>query len=205
MASIRRGFAIVLALPFAGCAVERSAPPPQLAGETIHYVYNVPAGHCGATSSGVEYFVASAANGRPESVRAWIDGPPGPCTAAIEHSIVRAGVDRSHIRLTVAEALHPATRVRIERPLISSVHCYLSDGFNRGIFAENASDPALGCSTAAALGGMVADPVDLHSGKGRSRVEGEPATGAVANLRAEQPTRPGPTGEDHRQSAPPAH
>jgi type IV pilus biogenesis protein CpaD/CtpE len=205
MGSIRSGLAIVLALPFAGCAVERSPPPPQVAGEIIHYVYDVPAGHCGATSSGVEHFVASAANGRPESIRAWIEGPPGPCTAAIEHSIVRAGVDRSHIRLTVAAALHHATRVRIERLLITSVHCYLSDDFNRGIFAENASDPALGCSTAAALGGMVADPEDLHSGKGRSRVEGEPATRAVANLRGEQPTRPEPTGEDHRQSAAPAH
>src|SRR3569833_1480822 len=192
MASIRSGLAIIFALPVAGCAVERIAAPPQLAGETVHLVYDVPAGRCRTASSGVEHFVASAAEGRPESSRAWIEGPPGPCTAAVEHSIVRAGVDRSHFRLTVAGALHDATRVRLERPIISSVHCYLSDGFNRGIFPENASAPALGCSTAAALGGMVADPEDLHSGKGRSRAEGEPATGAVANLRAEQPTSPGP-------------
>jgi type IV pilus biogenesis protein CpaD/CtpE len=201
MAPIRSGLAIALAVLAAGCAADRTAPPPQLAGETVHYVYDVPAGRCHAASSGVEHFVAATANGRPESIRAWIEGPPGPCTAAIEHSIIRAGVDRFHIRHDVAAAMHHATRVHIERLLIGSVHCYLSDGFNRGIFAENASDPALGCSTAAALGSMVADPEDLHAGKGRSRAEGEPATSAVANMRGEQPTRAEQTGEDHRQTA----
>ncbi|MGJ4896638.1 MULTISPECIES: hypothetical protein [unclassified Bradyrhizobium] len=200
MAPIRSGLAIALAVLAAGCAVDRTAPPPQLAGETVHYVYDVPAGRCSAASSGVEHFVAATANGRPESVRAWIEGPPGPCTAAIEHSIIRAGVDRSHVRHDVASAMHHATRVHIDRLLISSVRCHLSDGFNRGIFADNAADPALGCSTAAAFGGMVADPEDLQAGKGRSRAEGEPATRAVANLRGEQPTRAEPTGEDRPQT-----
>ena len=201
MASIASGFAIALALLVGGCAVDRTPPGPQLAGETLHYVYDVPGGRCSGAGSGVEHFVATTANGRPESLRTWIEGPRGACTTAIEHAIVRAGVDPSHVKLTAAAALHHGARVHIERLLVSHADCHLSDGFNRGIFTENIADAALGCSTAAAIGGMIADPEDLNIGKGRSRAEGEPATRAVANLRGEQQTHAGAPGADRGQTA----
>jgi type IV pilus biogenesis protein CpaD/CtpE len=201
MASIGSGFAIALALLAGGCVMDRTEPGPQLAGETLHYVYDVPAGRCSAASSGVQNFVAATADGRPESLRAWIEGPSGACTTAIQKAIVRVGVDPSHISLTAAASSQRGARVHIKRRLITYAHCYLSDGFNRGIFTENVADPALGCSTAAAIGGMVADPDDLQGGRGRTQAEGEPATRAVANLRGEQQTHVEPTGEDRRQTA----
>jgi type IV pilus biogenesis protein CpaD/CtpE len=201
MPSIRFGFVVALALLVAACAVERTGIAPQLGVETMNRVYDVPAGRCATAASRVRRFVAATANDRPESVRVSIEGHPGGCATTIARAIEQAGVDPSHIGLVAAASLPQGVRLRIERLVVTHVDCHVSDAFNRGIFTENGFDPALGCSTAAAIGGMVADPEDLDTGKGRIRAEGEPAASAVAALRGVHDTQAAKSGEEHHQDA----
>ena len=109
-------------------------------------------------------------------------------------------MEAAHIRLFAAASVPHGVRVRVERLVVTHVDCHVFDAFNRGSFMETDFDPALGCSTAAAIGGMVADPEDLDLGKGRMRAEGEPAASAVAALRSVHDTQPANNGEEHHQS-----
>jgi type IV pilus biogenesis protein CpaD/CtpE len=200
MPSIRFGFIIGLALLVAACVVDQTGFAPQLGVEAMSHVYDVPAGPCATAASRVRRFVVATANDRPESVRVSIEGHPGGCARTIARAIEQAGVEASHIRLLATASAPHGVRVRIERLVVTRVDCHISDAFNRGMFMETEFDPALGCSTKAAIGGMVADPEDLEIGKGRMRAEGEPAASAVAALRSSHDTQAANSGEDHHQS-----
>lgn len=199
MPSIRFGFVVALALPVAACAVDQTGVAPRLGIETMNHVYDVPTGPCATAASHVRDFITATANDRPESVRVSIEGRPGGCAMTIAKAIAQAGVEMSHIRLVVAASMPHGMRVRIERLVVTHIDCHVSDAFNRGIFMETDFDPALGCSTGAAIAGMVADPEDLDMGKGRMRAEGEPAASAVAVLRGINATQAAKGGEEHRQ------
>lgn len=200
MPSIRFGLVVALALPVAACMMDHSGVAPRLGAETMNQIYDVPAGPRATAASRVQRFVAATANDRPESARVTIEGHPGGCAATIAKAIVQAGVEASHIRLVAVASTPHGMRVRIERLVVTHVDCHVSDSFNRGIFMESDFDPALGCSTAAAIGGMVADPEDLDIGKGRMRADGEPAASAVAALRGVHATLAANSVEEHRQS-----
>ncbi len=200
MPSIRFGFVVGLALPVAACAVDQTGVAPRLGIETMNHVYDVPAGPCATAASGVRDFVAATANDRPESVRVSIEGRPGGCATTIAKAIEQAGVEAPHIRLVAAGSMTRGMRVRVERLVVTHVDCHVSDAFNRGMFMETDFDPALGCSTAAAIGGMVADPEDLDIGKGRMRADGEPAASAVAVLRGIHAARETNSSAERHQS-----
>ena len=200
MPSIRLGFVVSLALLVAACTVDQTGGAPRLGIETMDHVYDVPAGPCATAASRVRHFVAATANDRPESVRVSIEGRPGGCATAIAKAVEQVGVEASHIRLVAAASMPHGMRVRIERLVVTHVDCHVSDAFNRGIFMETDFDPALGCSTAAAIGSMVADPEDLDIGKGRMRADGEPAASAVAVLRGIHATQAANSSPEPHQS-----
>lgn len=200
MLSIRFGLVVALALPVSACVMDQTGVAPQLGVETMNQIYDVPAGPCATAASRVQRFVVATANNRPESARVTIEGHPGGCATTIAKAIEQAGVEASHIRLVAAASMPHGMRVRIERLVVTHVNCHVSDAFNRGIFMETDFDPALGCSTAAAIGGMVADPEDLDIGKGRMRADGEPAASAVAVLRGVHATQAANSVEEHHQS-----
>jgi type IV pilus biogenesis protein CpaD/CtpE len=200
MPSIRFGLVVALALPVAACVMDQTGVAPRLGVETMNQVYDVPTGPCATAASRVQRFVAATANDRPESARVTIEGHPGGCAKTVAKAIEQAGVEASHIRLVAAASGPHGVRVLVERLVVTHVDCHVYDAFNRGIFMENDFDPALGCSTAAAIGGMVADPEDLAIGKGRMRAEGEPAASAVATLRSVHDTHAPTSGQEQHQS-----
>jgi len=205
MPSLRVGLVVVLAWPVAACAFDQTGVAPRLGIEAMNHVYDVPAGPCATAASRVRHFVTAVANGRPESVRVSIEGRPGGCATTIAKAIEQAGVEAAHLRLVAAASIPHGFRVRVERLVVTHVDCHVADAFNRGIFMETDFDPALGCSTAAAIGGMVADPEDLDIGKGRIRAEGEPAASAVAVVRGAHTSQTANGGVEQHQSvaAPP--
>jgi type IV pilus biogenesis protein CpaD/CtpE len=194
------GAAIVMALLVSGCQLTtpglRDVAAPQLGIATETRTYDIPAGSCVQVKRAVGRFVEAAADGRPESLRIFVEVPRSqPCRLPIASALADAGVPRSHMRMVTgqgASASDQVVRIRADRVVATHADCYVSDASNTISANDNGFDPALGCSTLANIGGMVADPEDLRIGRGRVKAEGEPAASAVAAERQRQDVKPAP-------------
>jgi len=202
----RSASGLAMALAMCGCqpdAVElRDIAAPRLGVATTRQVYDIPPGACFRVKSAVQRFIETAADGRPESLRVSIEVPRSPaCGRLIASAVEDAGVPRSHVLLSTGQAapsFREAARIVADRLVAGPAECYVSTAPNYISPNDNGFDPALGCSTLADVGRMVADPEDLHFGNRRIKAEGEPAASAVAAERQRRDVAPAPpSSQDH--------
>jgi pilus biogenesis lipoprotein CpaD len=194
------GGAIAMALFVSGCQLTnpglRDVAAPQLGIATETRTYEIQVGSCIGVKRAVGRFVDAAADGRPESLRIFVEVPRSQsCRQPIASALADAGVPRSHVQMLIGRgtgASEYAVRIRADRIVATHTDCYVSDEPNTISANDNGFDPALGCSTVANIGSMVADPEDLSIGRGRVKAEGEPAASVVAAERQRHDVTPSP-------------
>jgi type IV pilus biogenesis protein CpaD/CtpE len=179
--SIAMGALIVSGwLSGAGALADDLKPRLMVAGSVQDY--EVSTRRCVQARAEVRDFVANVAGDRPESVRVLVAMPPAyACRRTVAAGISDAGVGRSNTAFVLGR--DRLAHVRVERLTAQSTECYVPHAPNFISANDNSFDPALGCSTMANFGSMVADPHDLFAGHERIRSEGEPAASAVAAQR----------------------